>query len=168
MATTLAGLAGAGRALREETSDDVYDLLVKGLPSKAFDVALGGDDEIEGTTWSARGDAGSQLGVAPEGLADPALDTVAHDRVADLFGDRDAKSALRAFAREELKDQVARVHTLPLALDAQELPPLQDAARLGEALGSRRACDGSRIVDDGVSHRRRVVDAAIGDGLRRR
>lgn len=163
-------LAAARPTLGEVASKDVHDLVVQPMPVEAPDVAFGGDDEVVGAARNAGVDPGSQLGVTSEGFADPTLDTAPRDRVADLFGDRDAKPALRALTREELKDQVPRVHALTLALDAQELTPREDAAPLGEALSTRapRARGERRARRVDAADGRHIVDATLGVGVRRR
>lgn len=103
--------------------------------AEVLDVTLGGDDEVVGfRRLPARGSIGSQLGMTSEGLAEPTLDPIADDRVADLLRDRETEPRSRRPAREELEDEARPVDAVTLPLDPEELGSMQDSAFLGERL----------------------------------
>lgn len=90
------------------------------------------DDEVEGPP------APELLGgKTPEDLAEPSLDAVADNGVANLSRHGEPEADDGATAWQELEDEVVAVDPQPLVLDAQELPPLQHAPRLREGLRPR-------------------------------
>jgi hypothetical protein len=113
----------------------VDDLVVDGAEAEVADVALDGDDEVIGTQWIAT--TRSKLGVAAERLADPALEAIAHDGIADLARDGDAHAALSLSSGEELEDEPPPVHAPTLSLDPQELRAPEDPAAVRKTLPAR-------------------------------
>lgn len=102
------------------------------LPFKPGRVPLRSDDDvirapIRSTNWS-------KLRVASERFADPPLDAVAHDGVADLLRNGDANARLALATRKELEDEPLSMDAMTLALDAQELAPSEDPTVLREGL----------------------------------
>ena len=119
-------------ALGKVTPNDRDELVMEVLPGKTSRVALGRDDQVIrassiATNWS-------KLWVSSERFADPPLDAVAHDGVADFLRNGDADARLALATREELEDEPLSMDAMTLALDAQELAPSEDPTVLREGL----------------------------------
>jgi hypothetical protein len=93
------------------------------------DVPLGRDDEIKGPPTRQRG-----LRETPEDLAEPALDAIADNGVANLSRDGEPETNERTAVGQELEDEVVGVNADGLVLDAHEVAALEDAADLREGL----------------------------------
>ncbi len=96
------------------------------------------DDEVEGPP------APEQLGgKTPEDLAEPSLDAVADNGVANLSRHGEPEADDGATAWQELEDEVVAVDPQALVLDTQEFPALQHTPRLGEGLRRDRVRRGA-------------------------
>lgn len=120
------------------------DLGLEAGEGELTDVALGGDDEVEGLSPAA----GPELGVSPEDLANPPFDTIADDGIAHLFRGGDAESTRGRATGLELVDEEASMDALTLTLDAQEVATDEDPEALEKTLVA--SCLGHDIVTNSM------------------
>lgn len=95
------------------------ELVADVIEGEVSDAMLGGDDDVE---VCALGAALVERRMAPIDLANPSLDAISCDRVADLTRHGDSESVVGVAALDILVDETLSEDPAPSSLNTKELP----------------------------------------------